>query len=112
MSNVEKHTLEMVPIINNDIGTIFNSDETVTITYPRYKKAWQVKWLLPKGRKNEIKLDFDKNGSAVWKLIDGQRTVKEILSELKGFEKEEQQFEARTMMFLQSLVQNDFIVCL
>lgn len=99
----------MVPVVNDTIGTIFNDEGLITITYPRYKKNWQVRLLLPKGRKNEIKLDLDTNGSAVWKLIDGQRTVKEILSELEDFGRDQEQFTSRVMMFLQGLIQDDFI---
>ncbi len=103
------NTLELVPVVNDTVGTIFLDNGLVTITYPRYTKKWQIKLLLPKGRENKIKLDFDDNGSAVWKLINGQRTVKEILDTLSDLGKDQEQFKSRVVMFLQSLIQNEFI---
>ncbi|MDL2222710.1 PqqD family protein [Bacteroidales bacterium OttesenSCG-928-M11] len=101
--------LKMVPAINENVGTIFNDDNLITITYPRYTKKWQIKFLLPKGRKNEIKLDFDANGSAVWRLIDGKRSVQDILSDLEEVAQGQDLFDDRVVVFLQSLIQNDFI---
>lgn len=111
MSDDRNDILKMVPVVNNHIGTIFNDNNLITITYPRYTKNWQIRFLLPKGRKNEIKLDFDANGSAVWKQIDGKRTVGEILSNLQEIASNQEQFSNRVIIFLQSLVQNDFITC-
>jgi Coenzyme PQQ synthesis protein D (PqqD). len=105
----ERNTLDVVPVINDGVVTIFNDDGLVTITCSRYKKAWQVKLFVSKKRKNEIKLDFDTNGSAVWKLIDGKRTVRQILAELEEVAQGQEQFPQRVGMFLQSLVQNDLI---
>lgn len=105
------NTLNKVPVVNPTVGTFIHDDGLVTISYPRYKKAWQVRFLLPKGRKNEIKLDFDQNGSAVWKLIDGKRTVRQILYELQETGEGQEQFNDRVVLFLQSLVQNDFVTC-
>lgn len=105
----EKKALEQVPVVNESIGTVFNDNGLVTITYPRYKKQWQIKFLLPKKRENVVKLDFDENGSAVWKLIDGKRNVGQILDELQELAQGQEQFAARVMVFLQSLVQNDLI---
>lgn len=37
------------------------------------------RYLLPKGMSKDIHVRLEEHGTAVWNLIDGQRTVREII---------------------------------
>lgn len=101
---------EMVLMVAPAVRTIFNEKGLATVVFPRYKNKWLVKLLVNEKRKNEILLDFDELGTAVWKLINGKRTVVDILQELQEIGKNQPQFEERTVKFLSGLYHNKLLI--
>ena len=108
----EKQTinwLDMVPVVKKNIGTKFNNEGLAAIVIPRFNKAWMVKLFLPKNKKNEINLQLDANGTAVWKEIDGTKTVRDIIRSLAEVGEGQEQFDNRVVLFIQNLYRNGFI---
>ena len=54
--------------------------ECAVLAYPRFKYEWMRRFLLPKGMSPDIHVRLEEHGTAVWNLIDGHRTVREIIS--------------------------------
>lgn len=101
---------EMVLMVAPTVRTIYNEEGIATIITPRYKNRLLIKLLVNDKRKNEIKLDLDKIGTEIWNLIDGKRTVLDILKDSEKVGKEELQFQERTLKFLVGLYQNKIII--
>ncbi|MCC8146109.1 MAG: PqqD family protein [Bacteroidales bacterium] len=102
---------EMVLMVSPTVRTIFNEEGLAILLFPRYKNKWMIRLFVNEKRKNEIRLDLDELGTAVWKLIDGKRTVKEILFELEEIGKTQPQFEERTVKFLAGLYHHRLVQC-
>jgi len=101
--------MEPIPVIKKGIGTFINDEGLVSICIPRFKKAWMAKLFLPKGKKNEIRINLDLNGTRVWQQIDGNKNIEKILNDLSDIASEEQNFNDRVILFLQGLHKNGFI---
>ena len=103
--------LDLVPVVKESIGTRFNEEGLASIVIPRFKKVWMVKLFLPKNKTNEINLQMDSNGTAVWKVIDGTKTVRDIIKSLAetGVGEKQEQFDNRVVLFIQELYRSGFI---
>lgn len=73
--------LDAVPVRCDHILTEWEGDYAV-ISYPRFKYEWMRRLLLPQSMSPDIHVRLEEHGSAVWRLIDGRRTVREIVSSL------------------------------
>lgn len=85
-------------------------DDRVIILKPKFTHPWMIKHILPRLKKPYYRVKLDEIGSSVWRLCDGQRTVKEIgeiLSQNYG-EKIEPLYE-RLGYFFQMLERNRFL---
>ena len=71
--------LDAIPVRCDHILTEWEGDYAV-ISYPRFKYEWMRRLLLPKSMSPDIHVRLEEHGSAVWRLIDGRRTVREIIS--------------------------------
>ncbi|HEX3007411.1 MAG TPA: hypothetical protein VHO90_07325 [Bacteroidales bacterium] len=80
---IEKNILEMVPF--HVIKTFTENEGLITLHLPKFKKAFFSKWLIPKGKSETINIKFDKNGSLVWKHIDGKKEYPADLRCHQGF---------------------------
>jgi hypothetical protein len=109
MSKEKHNRKEMVLMIDSSVKTILNEDGLATIILPRFKNKLLIKLLVNEKRKNEIKLDLDELGTSVWNLIDGKRTIREILFDLEDVGKNQEQFEERTITFLAGLYRNKIL---
>ena len=101
--------LDLVPMVKETIGTKFNDEGLASIVVPRFRKAWMVKLFLPKNKKNEINLQLDANGTAVWKEIDGTKKVRDIIKSLAEVGEGQEQFDDRVVLFIQNLYRSGFI---
>ena len=71
--------LDAVPVRCGHITTEWEG-ECAVLAYPRFKYEWMRRFLLPKGMSPDIHVRLEEHGTAVWNLIDGHRTVREIIS--------------------------------
>ena len=101
--------LEMVPVYRENIGTHIYEDGLVSVLIPRFNRAWMAKFFLPKGKKNEVRMNLDQNGSAVWLQIDGKNTIQDIVNHLSDIAENEENYQDRVILFLQGLFNNNII---
>lgn len=104
--------LDVIPFRNANITTEKESDGTIVIVFPRFKKAWMRRFLLPKGMSSDIHVRLEEHGSAVWNQIDGQSTVREIIEKLADHFKCEVNYESRITTFICQLQKDGFITYL
>lgn len=83
--------------------------EYMVLAYPRFKKQWMRRWLLPKGLSPYLHVTLEEHGTAVWKLIDGKRTVREIVSLLAGHFDGDEGYASRVTAYLMQLQKDGFI---
>ena len=105
----EQNWLEKIPVVKKNIGTTIHDNGLVSITIPRFKKEWMAKIFLSKNKTNEIRVDFEANGTAVWLQIDGEKSVKEILSALNEVAQTEEDYNNRVVLFLGNIYRSGFI---
>lgn len=67
------------------------------------------RWLLPKGMSKDIHIRLEEHGSAVWTLIDGQRTVGEIIALLADHFNNEAGYGARVSAYLLQMQRDGLI---
>jgi len=105
----ENNWREMVPAVVATAGTIFHENGLASIVLPRYKNRWMIKLFVNEKRKNEIRLDLDELGTAVWQQINGENSVQNILNNLHEIGETEFQFEERVIQFLSNLYRDKII---
>lgn len=109
MATKEKiNLLEVVPCRNEHIN-VESEGETIVLSFPRFKRSWMNRYLLPKRMSKEIRVRLEEHGTAVWELIDGQRTVNEIIEKLADHFQYEAGYESRVSTYLLQLQKDGFI---
>lgn len=107
--NVGKvNLLEAVPVRREHIMTEWKDDLAV-LAYPRFKKTWMCRFLLPKGMSPYIRVTLEEKGTAVWNLIDGCRTVREIISLLTVNLESKESYALRITTYVMQLQKDGFI---
>lgn len=84
-------------------------DGLVTLAYPRFSRPWMQKYLRPKGLSTHIRVRLEEHGSAVWELIDGARTVREIVEALATHFEAHEQHEERVVAYVMQLHKDGFV---
>lgn len=100
--------LEVIPCRSEQI-TAEREGETIVLSFPRFKHLWMQRFLVPKGMSKELRVRFEEHGTAVWELIDGQRTVGEIIEKLADYFLNETGYESRISIFLYQMQKDGFI---
>lgn len=100
--------LDAVPIHSEHISTGWEG-ECAVLSYPRFKRAWMQRWLLPKGMSPDIHVPLEEHGSAVWRLIDGRRTVQEIIDLLADHFRDDLTYASRVAAYVLQLRKDKFI---
>jgi len=67
------------------------------------------KIFVPKNKPPDIRVRLDEHGTAVWDLIDGNRTIKEIVEILAGHFHNEKNYEYRIVTFFSQLYRQGFV---
>jgi len=80
----------------------------VSLLVPRFRNKLLSRIAMRLGRSEYVQVHLDEEGSRVWNLIDGSRTVKEIGQELHASENEEERYR-RLAEFITILKKNLFI---
>ena len=99
--------LDVIPFRSENITAEKGSDGTVTIAFPRFKYEWMRRFLLPKGMSPDIHVRLEEH--AVWELIDGKRTVRQIIEELAEHFDHEENYESRITAYITQLQKDGFV---
>ena len=100
--------LDAVPVRCGHIMTEWEG-ECVVLAYPRFKYEWMRRFLLPKGMSPDIRVTLEEHGTAVWNMIDGQRTVDEIIFQLAGHFEGVEDYASRVTTYVMQLRKDGFI---
>lgn len=84
-------------------------DGYMVLAYPRFKKRWMCRWLLPKGMSPYVHVTLEEHGTAVWKLIDGKRSVRDIVALLAVHFGEGEEYAPRVAAYLMQMQRDGFI---
>lgn len=100
--------LDAVPVQCGHITTEWEGEYAV-LSFPRFKYDWMRRLLLPKGMSSDIHVKLEEHGTAVWRLIDGQRTVQEIIDLLAGHFRNEDNYPSRVATYITQLQKDGLI---
>ena len=103
--------LEVVPFRSTHITTEWE-DDNIVLVFPRFKYEWMKRLMLPKGLSSDIRVRLEEHGTAVWKLIDGERCVNEIIEELAEHFNHEENYESRVTAYIAQLQKDGLIIYL
>jgi hypothetical protein len=105
---MKQNLFDLVPIISEHITTEKEGELSV-ITFPRFRSKFMQKYFVPKNKSGIIRVRQDKNGTTVWDLIDGKRTIKEISEALAEHFHNEENYEYRIATYFSQLQRQGFI---
>ena len=83
--------------------------ECAVLSFPGLNMSGCVVSLLPKGMSADIHVKLEEHGTTVWRLIDGQRTVQEIISLLAGHFRDDDNYPFRVTKYIMQLQKDGFI---
>lgn len=106
--NEKVSLLDAIPVRCSHITTEWEGDCAV-IAFPRFKYEWMRRILLPKRMSPDIHVRLEEHGTAVWNQIDGQRTVKQIISQLAEHFHPEENYASRVTTYIMQLQKDGFI---
>lgn len=100
--------LEVIPCCSEHV-TARTEGETTVLSFPRFKYSWMQRFLIPKGMSKELHVQLEEHGTAVWELMDGKRTVREIIEELADHFHHAAGYESRVTAYLCQMQKDGFI---
>lgn len=100
--------LDTIPACAGDVRTEWEGEYAVLIL-PRFRKAWMQRWLLPKSLSPCVRMQLEEHGTAVWRLVDGERTVREIIELLASHFEGDEFYPSRVAAYLMQLQKDGFI---
>jgi len=104
----KKNLFDLVPFISEHITTEKEGELSV-IAFPRFRSKFMQKYMVPKNKSAVIRVRLDEHGTAVWNLIDGKRTIKEIAEALTEHFQQEKNYEYRVVAFFSQLYRQGFV---
>jgi hypothetical protein len=108
MTKSKVNLFDLVPVICEHITTEKEGELSV-IAFPRFRSKFMQKYFVPKNKPAMIRIRLEEHGTAVWDLIDGQRTVKEIADALAEHFNHEENYEYRIATYLGQLQKQGFV---
>jgi hypothetical protein len=99
---------DLVPHINEHITTEKEGELSV-IAFPRFRSKFMRKYFVFKNKSAIIRIRIEKHGTAVWNLIDGKRTVSDIVNILAKHFDNEKNYEYRIATYITQLQKQGFI---
>ena len=99
--------LDTVPVQCGHITTEWEGEYAI-LSFPRFKYDWMRRFLLPKSMSADIHVKLAEHGT-VWRLIDGNRTVQEIISLLTDHFQNEDNYPSRVTTYIMQLQKDGFI---
>jgi len=108
VKKTKSNLFDLVPVISEHVTTEKEGELSV-IAFPRFRSKFMQKYLVPKNKPAIIRIRLEEHGTAVWDLIDGQRTVREIADALAEHFNHELNYEYRIAIYLRQLHKQGFI---
>ena len=105
---MKQNLFDLVPFISEHITTEKEGELSV-ITFPRFRSKFMQKYFVPKNKPAIIRVHLDEHGTAVWNLIDGNRTIKMISETLADRFNHEENYEYRIAIFFSQLYKQGFL---
>lgn len=109
MKKEKINLFDVIPCIDESIQAEENKEGLSVIAFPRFKSKFMQKYFIPKGMSPFFHVTLDEHGTKVWSLIDGKRTVREIVALLDEHFNHEENYECRVTKFLTQLQDKGFI---
>ncbi len=106
-NGIEHNLLELVPSRNYDHN--YREDNLIDVLVPRFNDKIFGKILQPRLKNPFIRANLDELGSNTWELIDGEKSVTDIINLMTEKFTEENDIENRIVVFIQNLYKNGFI---
>jgi hypothetical protein len=103
-----KNLFDLIPLVSEHITTE-NEGELSVIAFPRFRSKFMQKYFVPKNKSAFIRIRLEEHGTAVWNLIDGKRTVREIAEALAEHFNHEENYEYRITAYLSQLQKQGFV---
>ena len=103
-----KNLFDLVPFISEHITTEKEGELSV-IAFPRFRSKFMQKYFVPKNKPATIRIRLEEHGTAVWDLIDGNRTVKAIAEALAEHFNHEPDYEYRIAAYFSQLFRQGFV---
>ena len=108
MKKEKVNLFDLTPVISEHITTEKEGELSV-IAFPRFRSRFMQKYFVPKNKSTTIRIRLEEHGTAVWDLIDGRQTVREIADALAGHFHHELNYEYRITAYLKQLHKQGFI---
>jgi len=105
---MKQNLFDLIPTISEHITTE-NEGALSVITFPRFRSKFMQRFFVPKNKSAMIRIRLDEHGTAVWKLIDGKRNVKQIAEMLEEHFHHEENYEYRVAVYLSQLHKQGFV---
>jgi len=105
---MKQNLFDFIPVIGEHITTEKEGELSV-ITFPRFRSKLMQKYFIPKNKSPKIHIRLDEHGTAVWDLIDGNRTIKMISETLTDRFNNEENYEYRIAIFFSHLYKQGFV---
>ena len=104
----KSQALTLTPVKNMDAFEVILDSGVVVIHYPVTMRPWMAKWIQRfKGSSPQTgsrKLQLDTLGTQVWNMIDGKRTVRDIVDTFaRNHQLERREAEMAVTQFLRDL---------
>jgi hypothetical protein len=108
MKKEKVNFFDLIPLISESISTEKEGELSV-IAFPRFRSRFMQKYFIPKNKSTIIRIRLEEHGTAVWDLIDGKRTIKEIAETLAEHFHHEENYEYRIITYLSQLQKQGFV---
>ena len=105
---MKQNLFDIIPVISKHITTEKEGELSV-ITFPRFRSRFMQKYLVPKRKSAIVRIRLDAHGTAVWNLIDGNRSVAKITEILAEHFQHEENYEYRIANFVLQLYKQGFV---
>lgn len=105
----KKNLFDLIPRKSEHITTEREGELSV-IAFPRFRSKFMQKYFVLKSKSPMIRIRLEEHGTAVWELIDGKCSVKEIADALAEHFEREENYEYRVSIFIAQLRRQGFIL--
>ena len=103
-----KNFFDLIPVVSKHITTETEDGLTV-IVFSRFRSKFMQRCFVLKNKSPYIRIRLEEHGTAVWNLIDGKRTVKDISEALAGHFNDEANYEYRVAAYMKQLQRQGFV---